>query len=352
MELTVLNSNFDEVDVVDVFKSLIWTERYYSYGDFELTLSGKDYKNKVLPLKYYFRKGSSDRLMIIEKINLTSNLDDGDTAVLSGRSLESILDRRIIWGLKIVSGNIQNVIKTLLDENVINPSNTDRKIPNFIFKESKDSEILKISIEAQYTGDNLYDVIQTLCEACNIGFRITLNDEKQFVFELYAGQDRTYSQNTNPYVKFSPEFDNLNGSNYMSSDMALKTVTLIGGEGEGKERRYSTVGGGTGLERRELFTDARDISSNVEDGKTLSDSEYCTLLNQRGNEKLLENVYVEAFEGSAEVTELYHYNIDFYIGDLVQIVNEYGCEGSARILEFVESEDNDGYSAYPTFKTT
>lgn len=54
----------------------------------------------------------------------------------------------------------------------------------------------------------------------------------------------------------------------------MKTVTLVGGEGEGAGRRYTTVGGGSGLNRRELFTDARDISSNVGSDDALTDAEY------------------------------------------------------------------------------
>ena len=91
----------------------------------------------------------------------------------------------------------------MLNENVISPSDSNRKISNFIFKESTDSAITKLKLEAQYTGDNLYDVIQKICEEQGIGFKITLNDKKQFVFELYAGFDRSYDQTENPYVIFS-----------------------------------------------------------------------------------------------------------------------------------------------------
>ena len=137
-------------------------------------------------------------MMIVEKIQITSDTEDGNHVTVTGRSLESILDRRIVWGQKLLSGNLQNGIKTLLNENVISPSDSNRKIPNFIFKESTDPAITKLKLEAQYTGDNLYDVIQKICEEQGIGFKITLNDEKQFVFELYAGSDRSYDQTENP----------------------------------------------------------------------------------------------------------------------------------------------------------
>ena len=216
--------------------------------------------------------------MIVEKIQITSDTEDGNHVTVTGRSLESILDRRIVWGQKLLSGNLQNGIKTLLNENVISPSDSNRKISNFIFKESTDSAITKLKLEAQYTGDNLYDVIQKICEEQGIGFKITLNDKKQFVFELYAGFDRSYDQTENPYVIFSPKFENIINSNYIESKASLKTVTLVGGEGEGAGRRYTTVGGGSGLNRRELFTDARDISSNVGSDDALTDAEYMACL--------------------------------------------------------------------------
>ena len=184
-----------------------------------------------------------------------------------------------------------------------------------------------------------------------IGFKITLNDEKQFIFELYAGSDRSYDQTENPYVIFSPKFENIINSNYIESKASLKTVTLVGGEGEGADRRYTTVGGGSGLNRRELFTDARDISSNVGSDDALTDAEYMAQLQQRGKEKLAENVSITSFEGETETTIMFQYGKDFFNGDIVQIANEYGHETKARILEIVRSEDKDGYSVYPTFKT-
>ena len=228
----------------------------------------------------------SEHVMIVEKIQITSDTEDGNHVTVTGRSLESILDRRIVWGQKLLSGNLQNGIKTLLNENVISPSDSNRRIPNFIFKESTDPAITKLKLEAQYTGDNLYDVIQKICEEQGIGFKITLNDEKQFVFELYAGSDRSYDQTENPYVIFSPKFENIINSNYIESKASLKTVTLVGGEGEGADRRYTTVGGGSGLNRRELFTDARDISSNVGSDDALTDAEYMAQLQQRGKKNL------------------------------------------------------------------
>lgn len=351
MDLTILNTNLVAESIMDTYNSLIWTDRYNEYGDFELYIPMSKSFLDLIKQDYYLQTRHSEHVMIIEKLLISSDIEDGKSLTVTGRSLESLLDRRIIWGQKTISGNLQNGIKTLLDECIISPSSNDRKISNFIFEASTDPAITNLTIEAQFTGDNLYEAIKNICIERNIGFKVTLNDSKQFVFKLYAGTDRSYDQVTNPYVVFSPNFDNLISSNYIESKSAMKNVTLVGGEGEGSNRIYASVGSGTGLNRRELFTDARDITSDVGDGVVLTDEEYTAQLKQRGNEKLSENAEIISFEGQAETTTMFKYGEDFFNGDIVQIANEYGHEAKARILEIITSENKEGTSVYPTFST-
>jgi hypothetical protein len=349
MDITVLDTNLNAIKIIDCYESFIWTDRYNSYGDFELYTTITDDILDYLKQGYYLKYKDSEHVMIIETIQITSDIEDGDHIKITGRSLESILDRRIVWGLKTINTSLQSGIKTLINESIISPSNSDRKISNFIFEDSTDSTITSLKLEAQYTGDNLYDVITSLCEEQSLGFKITINNKKQFVFKLYNGTDRSYNQNEVSYVIFSPNFENIINSNYIESNTALKNVTLIGGEGEGSERRYASVGDYSGLERRELFTDARDISSDIGDNETLSEKEYISLLEQRGQEKLAENVDSVSFEGEVDTTQMFKYGEDFFVGDIIQIADDYGHEIKARISEIVSSEDNTGFSVYPTF---
>lgn len=351
MDLLVLNKSLDVIAIVDVYESIIWTERYYEYGDFELyTAMTQDLLNYIKTDNYIQRVGS-DRVMIIEEIRIDTDSETGNHITITGRSLESILDRRVIWSQTTISGNLQNGIKKLINENIISPSKEERKISNFIFKDSTDSQITGLTVEAQYTGDNLYDVISKICEEKSIGFKVSLNENKQFVFELYAGADRSYEQTNYPYVVFSPNFDNIINSNYLESKENLKNVALVGGEGEGTARKYLAIGNTSGLDRRELFVDARDISSEGEDGETLTAEQYNELLKQRGNEYLADYTDLVSFEGAVETNIMYKYGVDFFDGDIVQIANEYGHEAKVRILEVVISENEEGNSVYPTFKT-
>lgn len=349
MNLFILDKDLNPIAILDDYVSLIWTDRYQQCGDFELELATSGTIPSMIQQDYYLWNSSSEHVMIIEKLSIKSDVDEGSTITISGRSLESILDRRVIWGLKTLSGNFQNGVQTLLNECIISPSNESRKIDNFIFEASTDPAITDLTIDAQYTGDNLYDVICSICADRGIGFKVTLSEDKKFVFKLYAGANRSYNQSKNPWVIFSPKFDNIISSNYLESRAGLKNVTLVGGEGEGSARRYTAVGSAVGLERREMFTDARDISSDVGDGSKLSNDEYISQLRQRGKEDLAENVEIMYFEGEAETSQMFKYGEDFFNGDIVQVANEYGHESSARILEIVMSDNEEGSSVYPTF---
>ncbi len=350
MEAYILDKNFDMTDIIDDFESFIWTDRYNSYGDFEIKISADLRWIKVFKIGNYMWFGSSEHLMIIENIDITTE-EDGSVLIISGRSLESLLMRRVIWGQTNLEGNLQNAIKTILVNNIISPSDSNRKIQNFIFQDSSDSIITSLTIKAaQFYGEYVYDVIEAFCQNKQIGFKVVLNNNKQFVFSLYSGADRSYSQNLNPYVVFSPNFDNIMNSSYLESDIEFKNVALISGEGEGADKKTTIVGNSSGLERREVYINASDVSSRTEDGEeSIPDTTYLEMLKERGNEELSKLIYIKTFEGEVDATRMFVYGKDFFMGDICQIVNEFGIEAKSRVGEIIFSHNEDGETTIPTF---
>lgn len=346
----ILDTEFKSVMLIDSFESTIWTDRYREEGDFEVFLFPS--KEIIANAKddYYLYNPSSEHLMIIERQEITTDVEEGARFIVTGHSLESILKRRIVWSQTTISGSLQNGIKKLIDENIINPEVEARKISNFVFKESSDTAITKLKHEQQYTGDILYDVIKNLCELYDIGFKIIYNFETgNFEFSLYKGTDRSYNQNRNPYVIFSPNYENIINSDYTHGIEDYKNVTRIGGEGTGVDRVMADYGTAYGLTRREIFTDARDVSKKNDDGTQLSDDEYTNLLQQRGKEKLSEYIIKEGFEGEVEASKMFVYGQDFFLGDCVQVENEFGISGTSLVSEIVFSQDESGETIYPTF---
>lgn len=98
MELYILNTVFESVAVIDWFESLIWSDRYDQAGDMELYMAMQNSLLNFLKQDFYIWTADSEHTMIIEDINITSDTEDGNKLLVTGRSLESILERRIIWG--------------------------------------------------------------------------------------------------------------------------------------------------------------------------------------------------------------------------------------------------------------
>jgi hypothetical protein len=380
MEVFILDENFQSIYNIDMFESFIWTERFNGAGDFEFYTPVNSTILKVINhvqnklaqnLDSYVWLRENGNCMIIENLEITTDAESGNHLIMSGRGLESILDRRIIWQITSVSNkSLQEVIQTFINDSIISPTMADRKINNFIFTPIDNLTVTSTKITKQWTGDNVYDTIHELCNTYNIGFDVLLNDQNQFEFKLLVGEDRSYDQDKNPYVVFSPKYENIINSNYLESSKTLKNVTLVAGEGEsvGGNRATRIVGSGVGMSRKELYTDARDLQSENSStySETTNDSggttayigsgsgevseEYKARLDQRGTEKLAENRYTKTFTGEVEATKSFIYGRDFNKGDIVQIVNEYDMVSKVRVVELIRSQDINGYSVYPTFE--
>lgn len=361
MELWLLDRDLKSVKVIDVYKSFIWTDRYSEYGDFEIYIPINLIDINDFQKEYYLWNSDSEHLMILESFSVNSELDEGTHFGIIGRSLESLLTRRVVWKKTSFTDdyNLQNGIQKLLEENIIKPETNARKIDNFIFEPSNDPRITKLTFEAQYFGEELYTIIHNLCVEHDIGFKVTLNNIGQFVFKLYKGTDRSYEQTENPYVIFSPKFDNLIGSNYVDSVRTLKNVALVAGESiddpENKDETIretyvvNTASNITGISRREVYVDASGVSRDMDSDTKLTEPQYQAHLRQKGIDALIENCEIKAFEGEVNDRIMYKYGIDYFLGDVVQIANDYGHEGQAYVSEFIMSYDQQGSSVYPTF---
>lgn len=347
MEFYILDENLDVLDIVDTFKSAIWTTRYFTDGDFELYVPATDKMINLLQKdRFVVRTDDTRKCMIIQNIELQTDVENGNYLSVTGKDLKNILSRRIIWKQITVSGYVEWCVRNLIETNAIDPEDPDRKIPRLELAE----EIgLQDKMSTQYTGNNLEEVIQGICKNYKLGYDVELDlDNKKFIFCLYSGVDRSYNQAANPYVVFSNDFENLLSTNYKRSGEAFKNVAKIAGEGEGTARKYAVAGTATGLNRFEMFVDARDVSTN--EGE-IDEYTYKSLLSERGYAKLAENGIIENIDGEVEPNQTYQLNRDYFLGDIVEVVNEYNISMRPRITEVIESEDDSGHYVIPTFAT-
>lgn len=343
MQFNILNKNLELVGVMDCFKSAIWAPRYYDVGDFELYVSASSESLELLQMDYYVTREDDEMVCIIEKPNIVTDDDGGKFLICTGRSIQNLLSRRIVWQQTNLNGTVEDCIRRLINENVITPEISDRRIPGFILGPVQG---FTERMEMQVTGDNLLEVVTKLCKTYGYGFKITLDEKRQFVFQLYKGTDRSYNQTENPYVIFSPDFDNLLTVDYSADKSNYKNVALVAGEGEGTARKTAIVGDASGIRRYEYFVDARDLSTN---NGEISEDTYNVQLTERGIENLSTLGIQELFSGSIAPDVNYAYKQDYNLGDVVQIENEFGISAAPRIIEIIECEDDNGYSLTPTF---
>lgn len=349
MNIYVLNESFEIVGIIDEYISCIWTTRYFTYGDFEVYVSADEELIDLLQTnRYLVRENDIDEagyhnVMIVQNREITTDVENGDHLIITGYCLKSILNRRIIPNQTVLNGEVVSCIQQLINENIINPENNSRKVNNFIL--GNNTIINTYTMKQQITGKNLGEAITDICTTYGYGYDVHIKDGN-FVFTIYEGADRSYDQVVNPYVVISSQYDNLLSSDYKVNTDNFANVAVVAGEGEGTARKKVTIGDASGLSRYEIWVDSRNTSTN--DGE-ISDEEYTELLIQEGEEKLSELQLTTSFSGEIDSTINYVFNQDYFLGDIVQVENDYGIRAKTRIIEIIESEDDTGSSIIPTF---
>ncbi len=94
MELITLGVNFQPVNLVENYKSVIWTERYASAGDFQITSNNVNELINQLPLESYIGLRESTVPMIVEAHKIEKRAREAPLVTIVGRSLETVLERR------------------------------------------------------------------------------------------------------------------------------------------------------------------------------------------------------------------------------------------------------------------
>lgn len=346
MDFYIHDSGGVWIGIIEEPTSSIWTRGYYKPGDFEIyTPATPELLDMIAEDCFITRADDDNTVMVVERLELTTDAEEGNFVKITGRSAACLLDRRVVWRQTTFSGRVDRAVYKLINENAINPTEAERKLPV-----SMDvPNVLADSINAQHTGTNLLEAVQTLCASHGLGFR-AVTDNKRTInirIELFVGKDRRQGQTVNSPVVFSPEFENLLSTNYAFDVTKFKNVALVAGEGEGAARKRAIRGAASGLMRRELFVDARDMSTN--NGEIDAD-EYTAQLMARGAEKLSEAQIAEAFSGETDTVNTFALDVDYTVGDIVTVENEYGMRANSRIISVSEYWDDSGYSTTNAFE--
>ena len=96
----------------------------------------------------------------------------------------------------------------------------------------------------------------------------------------------------------------------------------------------------SGLDRRVLIVDETS-------DETLNSS---SIRQSRGLIELYKFNPTALFDGEIASQIAAGYNRDYFLGDILLLVGEYGLSERARVTEFIRSSDSSGETAYPTLE--
>lgn len=334
------------VGIIENPTSAIWTRRYQQPGDFELYFPATADLLALLADDFFITREDAPEAMIVEHIEIITNAEEGNYILVSGRGAECIIGRRIVLEQTTVSGRVDAAAYRLIQENAVAPADAARALPLAM----NAPDVSTATARAQYTGTNLLEAVEGICKAHGLGFRCVGDATEEGIalrMELLNGTDRSESQEENSPVIFSAEYENLLSSSYVMDTTDYKNVAIVAGEGEGKARKRATYGSASGMARREVFVDARDLSTN--DGEISAD-DYTAQLVARGAEKLAEHALSEAFDGEMDTSNTFVLDEDYTLGDIVTVENEYLIRKNVRISAIMETWDAEGYTAIPSFE--
>ncbi|MEV2911576.1 siphovirus ReqiPepy6 Gp37-like family protein, partial [Paenibacillus larvae] len=192
-------------------------------------------------------------------------------------------------------------------------------------------------IQFQTRYKPLAEEVEKLSLMSQMGWEVSLDIENRwYVFDMLTGRNLTADQDVRPPAIFSTAYDNIESQSYTNSAIGYKNIAVVAGQGEGEDRKIVTVGTSTGLNRYEMFVDARDVGTK-EEGKTQTESEVEQMLTDRGREKLAEVKRVESLEAKILTQSNLTYRKDYDLGDVVTVLNrQWGLTMNTRITEVAE----------------
>ncbi|ASU04021.1 minor tail protein [Streptomyces phage Maya] len=355
MEAYTLDPLLRRQEVIDQFESLIWTERYQAYGDFEMDIFSNSRSRTLLKTGTKLAMNESHRIMTVETVEDSHDSEGRKMLKVKGRSIESILEDRIAkeslsdlttspkWTITDTPANVaRKIFHDICVLGILDPMDVIPFINEgtFMPEDTIAEPVDPITVELDPT--TVYNALTEICSVWNLGFRmLRYYDTSQLYFDVYTGSDRTTSQTLLAPVVFTHELDNLQNIKKLTTIEKAKNVAYVySPAGFQKVYPVGVEPDVNGFERRILVVNATDITAdnpNVE-----------SALLQRGREELAKNQAIQSLDGEINQFSQYKYGTHYNLGDIVEMRNDDGETNNMRVTEQIFVSDREGERTYPT----
>ena len=355
MELYIYSRAMVLLGVIDEITSLIWTRRYWSAGDFKLLVPFTDRHAALISKGNLIMRRGDDEAAEIRYINIRRDAQGVEEIEVQGKFISGWIGKRIICGQIAAQDTTQSIIRRIVKETVVAPSDPARRIPNVLL-ESEEEDTGSGMID--YTSEafaNALLAVEAAAKAAKLGFKMRTDARAgKHYFTVYAGRNLTAEQGVFSPCIFSPEFDNVTEQEFTNSIENLKSTAYVGGE-ETVPRVVTEVGdGSSGLDREEVFDNATDITKVYRDASdteiTRTDAEYLECLQERGYSELAQYAETLNFASRINPNANLEYRRDFDLGDRVTCLDrQWGIKINVRVTEVTETYQKNGKEIEITF---
>lgn len=308
MEIFTLDRDLELTGIISNFTSLEWYRKLSEPGTFSVSFLSSEAGELREGMVLYNTEETEPG--VITKITRESNGRGSEMVIAKGYMMSKYLARRIVASREILTGTPSQIMRTLVVNNAINPSNNDRVIPRLCMGD--DNSTVNDTIEYQTEYVNLAKAITGIAAANELGyaFRVDLA-EKKLYFDIWSGTDRTIGSET-PCL-FSPEFGSVFSQRYYEDSSNYASYILCG-SGNDDDRILQDTGGGAGLDRYEMYATASGISK-----KDQTEQQIREQLRNAGVEKLAKYPKTKGFESKVNLENA---TSEFRLGDYVTCANQ------------------------------
>ena len=347
---------FKRVEVFDGYISAVWTERYRSWGDFEIVTSNNREVRNLFEIGTFLTVPGSEKIARVDTVERDGS--DEDILIIKGRTLEYILEERVavdnLVGLATqekwkITDTPRAIAATLWRDtstssgSAINSNDIYSAIPYAsIYSEgSIPFNLDEVTLEIE--PEPIYGVIQEIASVFGFGFRVRYYPTNGTLrFQLYTGDNRTSSQTALPAVIFSEDLDGLSGVKSVKSVASYRNVAYVLAK-NGAAIVYADGVDATisEFDRKVTVVKANDI--DLPAGEALDSAMII-----RGRQALAATRQVLGFDGEIPQHNAYIYGVDYGLGDMVEIRDEDGNVNTMYVTEQIFVSDQEGFRSYPT----
>jgi hypothetical protein len=381
--IRIITPGFTLLGEIDDYTSLWFTRSWHGIGQIEMRINRyKKHIDSLVNGNLIIAGPKKAYVIMHREIELDEKGKETENWIIKGLALKSVTGYRLNLppphtAYDVRQGNGESVMRHYLINNVVNPIDINRKI-DLLQLASNQNRGPWVSWQSRYK--NLAEELAEISLMTELGWDITMdNNLEKWIFDVKIGQDLTVNQSSLPPVIFTPQFESLRSIKYTDSELNYRNVAYVAGQGEGTDRRVLELGSASGLNRREVFIDARDVAEVDENDQPLPAAQVNQALTDRGLQKLLEMTQEKYLEGQImspvkrTVYERIHafvspvqpdeqitrttkmlgpfiYEEDYDLGDKVTIQNKsWGITMDARITEIKEIYEVGGFKLEATF---